>query len=83
MIVYHHLGMHMSAKGQIDVWRRGLESALPSEVLGGMFVLRYHRGTGRLYFMIPRREHRDALDVAARELLAGPWGSEGHFTDAS
>jgi hypothetical protein len=82
VIVYHHLGMHMSAKKQVDLWRRELEALLPSEVLREVLVPHYHRGTGRVYFIVSQRDHQEMCHAGVRELLGGPWGSEGHFTDA-
>ena len=44
------------------------------------FALRFHRGTSRLYLVVPSEAHRSMLRQRAAAMLEGPWGEQGHFS---
>ena len=75
LIVYHHLARWDTHIKQIEKVAQGLKSSLGLPQLP--ISLRYGRGSGRVYFIVPQKEHEAALDRGVSSLLASPWNS--HF----
>lgn len=75
LVIYHHLARWDTHINQIEKVAQGLKSSLGLSQLP--IRLRYGRGTGRVYFIVPQKEHEATLDSRASSLLASPWSS--HF----
>ena len=45
-----------------------------------VFALRFHRGTSRLYVVIPGHSQHDVMRQRAADLIASAWGERGHFS---
>ena len=75
LIVYHHLARWDTHLKQIEIVSRGLKTSLGLPQLP--IRLRYGRGSGRVYFIVPQKEHEAVLDRRVSDLLASPWNS--HF----
>lgn len=80
LVAYHHLDRSGSAAVQAQRHLMTLREAFPDHA--APWAVRFRRGTGRLYLVVPAigydgllRERRDAL-------LAGTWGTKGHFAVA-
>ena len=78
LVVYQHLGMSEPAKKQIAKKAATLRDGLPG---AEPIPLWYHRGTARVFFVIPQPAHRDRIEERIARMLDGPWG--GHFELAS
>lgn len=76
LVIYHHLARWDTHIKQIEKVAQGLKSSLGLPRLP--LSLRYGRGSGRVYFIAPRKEHEAALDRGVSSLLASPWNS--HFS---
>jgi hypothetical protein len=74
MVVYHHLSRQGSHEQQIREWQIVLAEHLGREP----FALRFRRGSGRAYFVIPADAHSERLERRAAELARGPWSH--HFS---
>ena len=73
VVIYHHLGRQGTAEQQIESW-----SAELGEQLGRVpWSLRFHRGSARVFFVIPSDEHEAVLDARIRDFCHGPWNQ--HF----
>ena len=73
LVIYHHLGRQGTAEQQIESW-----SAELGEQLGRVpWSLRFHRGSARVFFVIPSDEHEAVLDARMRDFCQGPWNQ--HF----
>ena len=75
LVVYHHLARWDTHIKQIEKVARGLKSSLGLPKLP--IRLRYGRGSGRVYFIVPQKEHEVVLDRRVSNLLRSPWNS--HF----
>lgn len=74
LVVYHHL--HRG-----PVFERQVRDRLSQvrERLGPAFALRFHRGSGRVFFVVPSKTHRDILcERAVRLVRHRCWAR--HFT---
>lgn len=80
VVVYHHLARQGSGQEQIATWRRRLDDMLgrPVEPL----ALWYHRGTARVYFVLPAPEHEQDIRSRVGSFVSSPWGqgANAHFT---
>ncbi|MYB84133.1 MAG: hypothetical protein F4X54_05245 [Chloroflexi bacterium] len=73
LVVYHHIGRRGSAKDQINDRMAQIEDELACRP----FALLYHRGSARVFFVLPAERHRDVLSSRAEGLLQTPWAR--HF----
>jgi len=76
LVIYHHLSRKGSADEQINVRFKQINECL--DVYDCAFALRYHRGTSRVFFVIPSEHHRNMLFKRAKDFVQGPWSQ--HFT---
>ena len=74
LVIYHHLGRHKSAEKQITHYRDAIRKTLKAE----SFVMQYHRGTARAFFVIPARNHKGLFCSRMHQFVQGSWGK--HFT---
>lgn len=77
LVIYHHLGRQGTAPEQIKYWATRLQEHLGLPHLP--WSLWYHRGTARVYFIVPRDNHRDELKMLVKSFMGSPWGKQGHF----
>ena len=73
LVVYHHLHRSMVHEGQVRDRLSQVE-----ERLGPAFALRYQRGTGRAFFVVPAEAHREVLRERALRLVRNRFWSR-HF----
>lgn len=76
VIIYQHFDM---APDLVRRRREALASRL-GVARGSIQALHYHRGTARVYFVIPAVQHRELLEGRVEEFLATPWRQ--HFSRA-
>ncbi len=78
LVVYHHMGRQGTAMEQISRVAGRLKErlSLPREP----WALWYHRGTARVYFVVPRDEHRTELEKRLQGFYDSPWVKQGHFS---
>lgn len=55
-----------------------LREAFPAHALP--WAIRFRRGTGRLYLVVPAAQHEVLLRERRDFLLGGPWGQQGNFS---
>lgn len=79
LVVYQHASRRGSVVQQAEGALARLAGALGTP-RDRCFALRFHRGTSRLYLVVPAAAHRDLLRARARAMVRGPWGRNGHFT---
>ena len=79
LVIYHHL-CREAGKSHVDQIKERLDVVGKRFNLGDRaFALRFKRGTGRAYFVLPNPAHSDLLAQRARRLIDSPWGKSGHF----
>jgi hypothetical protein len=73
LVVYHHLARrpHGAQTGEVV-------ASLQREFESAVFGIRWRRGTGRLFVIVPARRHLSILHDRARDFVAGPWGVNRH-----
>lgn len=76
LVIYHHIGRSGTAEEQIK--RRSAQLKDKVANCDEVFSLRYHRGTSRVFFVIPSRKHQVLIEKRIKQFLSGPWGK--HFT---
>ncbi|TFH42124.1 MAG: hypothetical protein E4G94_06815 [ANME-2 cluster archaeon] len=76
LVIYHHISRQGSADDQINVRFQQINECLDGDDYA--FALRYHRGTSRVFFVIPSEDHRNILIDRAKGFVQGPWSQ--HFT---
>ena len=70
VVVYHQLNRNRTAGVQISEMSDRL-----LELSGvGPIALRFHRGTARVFFVIPQPQHRERIEARIRRMLTSPWG---------
>jgi hypothetical protein len=76
VILYQHFNHLASAAEQLKQLCRELtnRSAPPLPP----FALRFHRGTGRAFLVLPQRRHEKRIQRGIEKLMASPW--KRHFT---
>ncbi len=75
MVIYHHQGRRGTAVQQINHLAGQLQSEL--DLPRRPWALWYHRGTARVYFIVPRKRHEPILEDRLARFLNGPW--RDHF----
>ncbi|MCD6326113.1 hypothetical protein J7M28_00960 [bacterium] len=80
IIVYQHLDHSMKADLQI---RRRLKQLRKATGADKAFAMRYHRGTARVYLVVPNEKHAAILLSRAREMCKGPWARHFDMTELS
>ncbi len=80
LVIYQHIARNGTAEEQ--VMARLSEIARRLERGSEAFALHYHRGTARVFFVVPAPAHGELLLRRADTLLQSPWGSgeEPHFS---
>ena len=73
LVVYQHLGMDKKADVQTEATGEVLRDGLGTEPL----AMRYHRGTARVFFVLPQPAHRERIEARLARMLDGPWSH--HF----
>ena len=73
LVIYHHLGRQGSAWDQI----RGRLTQIKSKLGREAFALLYHRGSARVFFVVPAPRHRANLVSRAEMLMQSSWSR--HF----
>ena len=76
LVIYHHLSRQGKADQQIELLSGALKECL--SLTQQPWVLRYHRGTARAYFIISQESHRENLESRIAFFLASPWSM--HFS---
>lgn len=76
VVVYHHLGRRGKHEAQINEKLAVLCDRFPER---RPFAMWYHRGTSRVFFLIPAAAHKRALLERAERFVRGPWGIHGHL----
>ena len=74
LVVHHHLNRSQRALRQIYQKQREVYEKFRMR----SFAMRFHRGSPRIFLVIPQRKHRDYAAQRARAMLQGPWGR--HFS---
>lgn len=74
LIVYHHLGR---VDADTEALRKGGEISEALEGNPQPIPLIFTRGTLRVFFVVPRPEHEEAIQERVDRLIAGPWNQ--HF----
>ena len=74
LVVYHHLNRSERADRQVHRRQREIFERLTRRA----FAMRFHRGSPRVFLVIPGRRNRQELAERAREMTRGPWGR--HFS---
>ena len=77
VVVYQHLGRNGSAAEQAQRHLTALRKAFPGHA--APWAVRFRRGTGRIYLVVPAVQHEVVLRDRRDALLAGEWGRERHF----
>ena len=77
LVIYHHLGRQGKAPEQINGLANRLLETLNLPHLP--WSLWYHRGTARVYFIVPRECHKAGLERRLDSFLESPWCKQGHF----
>lgn len=77
LVIYHHMGRQGTAIEQISRVAGRLKDRLNLSCLPS--ALWYHRGTARVYFIVPRDEHRTELGKRLKIFEDSPWVKQGHF----
>ena len=71
LVIYHHLGMGVTANEQIaravGLLQDGLTDAEP-------IPMRYCKGTPRVFLVLPQPEHREIIAQRVNDMLADSWG---------
>lgn len=75
VVIYHHLSRQGSHPAQIEGWLM----RIASQTSVAPFALRFRRGNGRAFFVVPASAHAGRLRDRAKVLIAGPWGQREHF----
>ncbi len=73
LVIYHHLGRQSSAWDQIRERLTQIKCKLGREA----FALLYHRGSARVFFIVPAPRHRANLVCKAEMLMQSSWSR--HF----
>ena len=69
LIVYHHIGRRGSAREQIEHRFSQIKERLGREAT----ALLYHRGSARVFFIIPADQHKETLAISTARFLDSHW----------
>jgi hypothetical protein len=76
LVVYQHVNRTAPGSVQAASRMRALGEHLSVQ---RMWAVRFRRGSGRLYIVIPALEHEAVLAERTAQLLASEWGQQGLF----
>lgn len=76
LVVYQHSAQNKSVEKQTAERIEGLRKRFSG--LREVILLRYHRGTSRVFFVLPNPAHAERLKVRCHVFIQSPWGQ--HFT---
>jgi hypothetical protein len=76
VIVYHHLNRNATADVQVELMLGRIRTELAD--CGAIHALRFHRGSPRVFFMIPTAAHEEIVRKRLAQFMCGPWSA--HFT---
>ena len=79
LVIYHHLGRRRTAAQQIKNVAQSLQLNL--NLSRSPWSLWYHRGTARVYFIIPQEPHKAILENRLTNFLKGPWTAHFELVD--
>ena len=74
LVVYQHTNRMANADNQINMRFSQINEFL-TERNNSAFALHYHRGTSRVFFVIPAKNHKNILLERAKQLCNGPWSN--------
>jgi len=69
LVVYHHIGRNGSAMEQIQTRLAQIKDRLNTDAL----ALLYHRGSARVYFILPAEKHQDVISNRVGRFLDSSW----------
>ena len=76
LVVYQHIDRSKPTPAQVErvvaTRRGGLENAEPIPLV-------FHRGTARVFFVVPHPDHHELIDERVRRFLERGWEANGHF----
>ena len=70
LVIYHHLGRHGTAEEQINCLAKRLQESLKLSHMP--LALWYHRGTGRVYFIVAQKQHEQTIRERLQEFQDKP-----------
>jgi hypothetical protein len=76
LVIYQHMNRTASASVQARLRVAQIQDRLGVACLP---PLRFRRGSGRLYLIVPAARHRELLRSRMTQLLESPWALNGHF----
>jgi hypothetical protein len=79
LVVYQHAHRGGPVARQADAALERLAARLEVQ-RARCFALRFHRGTSRLYLVVPGSGNAAVLRRRAEAMVTGPWGRLGHFS---
>ena len=82
LVLYHHIGRiggraEEQARGMAEWLRDALDAPVSGQPVPDPLPLLFHRGSARVFFVVPQPHHADLLRARVARMLAGPWGA--HF----
>ena len=72
LVIYQHTDR---IPGSVERAIASLRDGLGTEPI----PLWYHRGTARIFFVLPQPRHRKRIEARIARMLEGPWAKDGHF----
>ena len=76
LIIYHHLGRGGAADDQIISVARTVQNTVGAAPIS----LRFHRGSPRVFLVVPQRHHREQIEQRVERFLDEEWGKQKHFS---
>ena len=80
LVVYQHIDRSEPAPVQVErvvaTLRGGLENAEPIPLV-------FHRGSARVFYVIPQPDHKETINERVRRFLERGWEANGHFERVS
>ena len=73
LVVYHHIGRNGSAEQQA----RQVADMVESQLKVTPTSLLFHRGSARVFYVLPQPRHAQLIEERVGRMLAGPWSR--HF----
>ena len=78
LILYQHIDRSGRAGSQIR--KRLCQLRQMQDGCGNAFAILYHRGTSKVYLIVPTQDHSCVLFERAQRFVEGCWGQHGHYT---
>ena len=77
LVIYHHLGR---SGGEADDQIRTFAEIVRDTVGVEPIPLRFHRGTARVFLVVPQPYRRDLIESRITRFLEAGWKEHGHFS---